>query len=106
LTRNSNVQSVATFVGPAVSPGSVIKSQFSFHLGGRLFIAHPATILFLSRSFWPSLQLLFFRQGDFPMKRNGQAAVGALPEVVGSWVLMTGFLVTAAIVTLVPFVLL
>jgi len=40
------------------------------------------------------------------MKRNGQAAVGALPGAVGSWVLMTGFLVTAAIVTLVPFVLL
>jgi hypothetical protein len=40
------------------------------------------------------------------MNRNGQAGVSALPGVVGSWVVMTGFLVIAAVVTLVPFVLL
>jgi hypothetical protein len=40
------------------------------------------------------------------MTRNAQVAVGGLPGVVGSWALMTGFLVIAAIVTLVPFVLL
>ena len=40
------------------------------------------------------------------MKRSEQAAVSAFYGVVGSWVLMTGFRVTAAIVTLVPFVLL
>jgi hypothetical protein len=40
------------------------------------------------------------------MKRNGETAVGAVPAAIGSWVVMTGFLVIAAIVTLVPFVLL
>ncbi len=40
------------------------------------------------------------------MERNREISVGALPGVVGSWVLMTGFLAIAMIVTLVPFVLL
>jgi hypothetical protein len=40
------------------------------------------------------------------MKGNGRAAVSALPGAVSSWILMTGFLAIAAIVTLVPFVML
>jgi hypothetical protein len=49
LTRNSN--SVAAFVGPQTAPH---EGELAFYTLPELtagFIAHPATILFLSRSF-------------------------------------------------------
>ena len=40
------------------------------------------------------------------MTRSNQAGAGALAAEAGTWLLATGFLVIAALVTLVPFILL
>lgn len=40
------------------------------------------------------------------MKRKTNAAVGVLAAQTGRWLLMTGFLMAAALTTLLPFVLL
>jgi len=40
------------------------------------------------------------------MRHSNQTAAGALVVEAGTWLLATGFLVIAALVTLVPFILL
>jgi hypothetical protein len=40
------------------------------------------------------------------MKRKNEATVGVLAAQTGGWLLMTGFLAAAALITLLPFVLL